>query len=639
MKKNLSNDLLAIKIQADKPVVAREDACVRIIEVIITPPSKQAKEKRSPLNISLVLDHSGSMHGEKLAYVKQAAAHVMDLLDPEDQVSVTIYDDEVDTLLHSHKATDRFKLDAKRKIQEVQSGGSTYLSGGWLRGCEEAAGKATGSSINRTLLLTDGLANCGIEDLEELATHSRELFRRGIATSCFGVGHDYNEHLLEAMANAGGGTFHYLETVNAIPLEFEREFNELVSVTLRETELGLVIPEGVEAKVSAGYSSEMRGDELSITLGSLYSGKETRVYITLSISKRDNHEPFILTATVRGKGEGDYVRDDTASLNFSLVSSSEESAQPQDQSLMERFAVVDMADKANEAIKRERAGDRDGASQLMQSSIKEHHTNMPASMIDKYEFLTQGLQIGLSESERKRYHQEEYFTKRGRDFVRDYRLKVVNGHMIARIEDRFILIDSGVETSFGIIPEWFFLNEVHKLPSSFQGVYAETISQMIGTQVDVVMGTDIMQNMNVSFEPTNELITFGLQSSFNLGKRIPLKNFKGVPVAKALINKSAGEVFIASGAKLSYVDQAIAADFSPEGTAKDFYPGIGEFETKVYRIPFMLGGAKFELRCGVLPSQFESTILTNGKRGILGVEFFEKFKVTLALPDHSMFIK
>jgi Ca-activated chloride channel family protein len=177
-------------------------------------------------------------------------------------------------------------------------------------------------------LLTDGLANRGIEDLEELATHSRELYRRGIATSCFGVGHDYNEHLLEAMANAGGGTFHYLETVNAIPLEFERDFNELVNVSLRDTELSLVLPTEVKAKVSAGYLSEVKDNKLSIALGSLYSGKEMKVYITLNLPRRDHDEPVILTATVRGKGEGDYLCEDTKFLNFSVVSADEESARP-----------------------------------------------------------------------------------------------------------------------------------------------------------------------------------------------------------------------------------------------------------------------------------------------------------------------
>ncbi|MFN2216652.1 MAG: hypothetical protein ACK2TS_06880, partial [Anaerolineales bacterium] len=69
-----------VKVLADKPVIAIDKSSTRIIEILITPPTIEEKKERAPLNLSLVLDRSGSMQGEKLHFVKQAAAHVLDLL-------------------------------------------------------------------------------------------------------------------------------------------------------------------------------------------------------------------------------------------------------------------------------------------------------------------------------------------------------------------------------------------------------------------------------------------------------------------------------------------------------------------------------------------------------------------------------
>ena len=85
-----------------------------------------------------------------------------------------------------------------------------------MRGCEQVALHVGGDVVSRTLLLTDGLANVGVTDRFELETHAAELRRRGVATSTFGVGHDFDEALLEAMATAGGGNFYYIEDARQI---------------------------------------------------------------------------------------------------------------------------------------------------------------------------------------------------------------------------------------------------------------------------------------------------------------------------------------------------------------------------------------------------------------------------------------
>jgi len=638
MKKQTENNEIQLTVLSDKGVISREKKTTRILEISITPPEKDQSNIRAPLNISLVLDRSGSMSGEKLNYVKRAAIHVLELLDEKDTASVVVYDDEIEMIVPSGNLTELFRKQAIHKVSTIQSGGSTNLSGGWLKGCEQVAACADGHTINRALLLTDGQANAGIQDAEELATHARELFRRGVSTSTFGVGLGYDEHLLEGMANTGGGNFHFLETINAIPVVFEREFNELVDIALRDVELVIKLPKGVRAYVAAGWPHEFKDDRMILTLGSLYAGRAQRIYVTLEIEPRTTEVETVFPITLRGKDKNDYIVELDGEVRFTSVSTDEEEKAVVDQSLMERYTEVHMADLANEALKKERSGDRVGATTLMQKSIQQNQANMSAPMRSKFDYMTSEMSVGMSEEARKRHHREEYENKRGRAQNREYELHLVNGHLITNIEGQSILIDTGIPISLGKTHELYFLNSVHPLSRDYMGVSMEYLEKMVGTPIDVVIGMDILKKYFVTFALPQHRLMISSQLSFPSIERIPMTSLMGVPIIKIGVDGKDQEVFLDTGAKLSYIKKEIAVKHPSVGKERDFYPGMGEFETQVYEIPFQLGTQKFNLRCGILPALLEATVLVTGKSGIIGSELCGKFMVTLAFPEDSMLI-
>ena len=639
MKKQTESNEIQLAVKSDKAVISREKKTTRILEISITPPEKDQSNTRAPLNLSLVLDRSGSMSGEKLDYVKRAAIHVLDLLDEKDQASVVVYNSEIQTIVPSGNLTEIFRKQAIHKVSTIQSGGSTNLSGGWLKGCEQVASGADGHTINRALLLTDGQANEGIQDAEELATHARELFRRGVSTSCFGVGLGYDEHLLEGMANNGGGNFHFLETINAIPVVFEREFNELVDITLRDVELVIKLPKGVRSYVAAGWPHEFKDDRMILTLGGLYVGRTQKVYVTLKIDPISTEVEPLFPVTLRGKDKNEYIVELAGEIRFASVSSDEEEKSALDQSLMERFTVIEMADKANEALKHEREGDRAGASKILNRSIMDHQANMSAPMRSKFQFMASQMEQGLDANSRKRYHQEEYFNKRSRDFIRDYRLELINGHLVAQIEKMSVLIDTGIPISIGDQNQWHFLNKVHDLSSSYMGVTPEYISRMTGSHVNVILGADILKMQPVTIHQKQQRITFGENNSLDPSKGFLISDFMGIPIIKTSIDKIQTDAFIDTGSKLSYVEKSIAAPYPTSGVDSDFYPGIGEFETQIYEIPFSIGTFHFTLRCGVLPDLLGKALFVTGKKVILGTELFEKFEVVLDFPEKMIWLK
>ena len=639
MAKQKKSNSLGVKVMADKPVFSTDKSCTRIIEIVIKPPIIEQKTERTPLNLSLVLDRSGSMHGDKLHFVKQAAAHVLDLLGPQDLASVTIYDDRVETIFPSGMMNEDNKLTAKQALSKVGSGSSTHLFGGWLRGCEQAAEGDNGHTLNRTLLLTDGLANVGERNPVQLGRHAREIFVRGVSTSCFGVGHGYDEHLLELMANNGGGNFHFLETMNAIPLVFEREFEELTHTSLRETIIRIKLHEHIHAEVSAGYQVDREQDELKIELGNLYSGKPTSIYVQLKFDKQIKDETIRIPVEIQGKDEADNPLSAQNVLEIHPVPASEELTTNQDKPLMERFATVDMADKANEAFKREKAGDRRGAHTIMETTFATHAANMPAAMQDKYKHLSQELLTGMDEGTRKRRHYQEYMNKRGREERMDYTLRLVNGHPVFELDGKKTLLDSGSPFSLGRESDLYFMNSVLPLSQEFLGVKLDTLSRLIGTPLDLMMGADILLKYSVLLDLPQELIQFSEMGTKIHGRTVPLRMMAGVPIVHCHANGSAIQAVFDTGSRLSYINRSLVGNSASIGKEKDFYPGVGEFETEIYQVSFDIGGIYLSLRTGVLPPMLESALALTGAQAILGTELLHNFVVWLNLSDGEMVLR
>jgi Uncharacterized protein containing a von Willebrand factor type A (vWA) domain len=226
-----------IEVITERPLfpAGREQTADLLIR--ITPPKVEAQTKRSPLNLSIVLDRSGSMEGEKIARAREAAAFCIDQLLAEDRVSLVIFDDVIDVLVASQPAENKAAI--KERISQIRARNSTALHEAWVRGGIEVSNHLMSDAINRILLITDGLANVGETNVDRIVTQAGELAARGVTTSTIGIGSDFNEDLLIPMAEAGRGNAWHVERAEDMARIFATEMEGLIAQVGHTVSLGL----------------------------------------------------------------------------------------------------------------------------------------------------------------------------------------------------------------------------------------------------------------------------------------------------------------------------------------------------------------------------------------------------------------
>jgi Ca-activated chloride channel family protein len=347
------------------------------------------------------------MAGEKLESVKKAAIHVLDLLSDQDKVSVVAFDDEIVTLTPGVQVTSSNRQEIKSVIRALTDRGSTDLGGGWIRGCQLIADSMNADGVNRCLLLTDGQANQGMIDADELAMHAREMHRRGVSTSTFGVGRGFNEHLLEAMSNQGGGKFYFIANPQEIPAIFAAELSELTAVVARGVELHVNIPQGVNVHVPGDWKQDLAAEKLTIFAGDMYSRQESEFYLRLDIPKEAGQANLSFQVEVTAKG-ADAPKPVNTGLTMMYADDALVDQAPLDREMLSRFAVVEVAEAANAALKLERMGRRSEARNALAQSIDEREEYLNRESSAYYKDMSARMALGMDEMDRKASHLRNY---------------------------------------------------------------------------------------------------------------------------------------------------------------------------------------------------------------------------------------
>jgi Ca-activated chloride channel family protein len=268
---------LTLNLEPDRDVVLSGSPQEVVVKVDLTAIGQKKHLKRTPLNIAVVLDRSGSMAGAKIEKARQAAMELVDHLAPGDIFSMITYSDQAQVLVPAQRIED--KESVKSRIARIRPGGSTALYAGVKCGAEQIESYLSEKRINRVMLLSDGLANIGPSSPADLRKLGRALSERGISVTTIGVGEDYNEDLMAGLAEASDANYYYVKDTEKLPGIFAKELGELMTVVARGVRIEITCPDGVRPLGFIGRPEKFEGLKAVIELSHFTPGQNRCLFL------------------------------------------------------------------------------------------------------------------------------------------------------------------------------------------------------------------------------------------------------------------------------------------------------------------------------------------------------------------------
>jgi Ca-activated chloride channel family protein len=225
--------------------------------------SEATEQDIRPLNVSLVLDKSGSMaDADKMSYLKESLFIFLEELDPEDIISIVVYDFKASVLLPAQSVGDGQAV--RSAIQQLQPGGSTNLHGGLMLGYAEVEKFFSADHNNRVILLTDGIANEGVTDPDDIAADSMAFNQQGIFLSTIGLGLEFNDELLHTLADQGKGNYHFINDADEMERVFKTEAAGLVQTVATDVWLTVELAPELQVQRVYGYEYDLQGGTMRV---------------------------------------------------------------------------------------------------------------------------------------------------------------------------------------------------------------------------------------------------------------------------------------------------------------------------------------------------------------------------------------
>lgn len=275
---------VSLQMDLDYGVLPADRTGRAIMKISLEAPPPPSGSERPPVNLVVVLDRSGSMQGDKLENAKEAAIEALRRLGPSDFFSVVIYDHNIETIVPAQSAANTEWIESR--IHGIRAGGYTALFGGVSQGAAELRKNMGAGHVHRMILLSDGIANVGPSNPDDLGRLGKALLKEGISVTTVGLGMDYNEDLMTRLSQNSDGNTYFVESSRDLPRVFTAELGDVLSVVARHVHIHIHFPDGVRPIRIIGRDGRLKSDGVELSFNQLY-GNQTK-YVLVEVEVEQN---------------------------------------------------------------------------------------------------------------------------------------------------------------------------------------------------------------------------------------------------------------------------------------------------------------------------------------------------------------
>jgi Ca-activated chloride channel family protein len=276
-----------------KAVLVGSDGRVQVQLTLSAPDAVSGELPRQPSDVLVVLDISGSMEGQKLAYAKRALHQLIGRIGPSDRFGLITYESSASLVVPMQAPGDGSLARWHRAVDALEASGGTNMSAGLDLASAQLGHSARNAHSARVLLLSDGHANEGDSSPRGLQARARRIVRTEDVLTTMGIGDDFNEDLMTSLAEVGTGNFYYLSRVETIGRFFDAELRASTQTVARALTLQFDAAPGSVVLDVSGYPMEQHGTRVSVRPGNLYAGQKRTLWVTLQVPTERRGEQAI----------------------------------------------------------------------------------------------------------------------------------------------------------------------------------------------------------------------------------------------------------------------------------------------------------------------------------------------------------
>jgi len=260
-----------------------QDGTARIELALAAAPDDARHGVRRPTDLVIILDRSGSMSGDKMEQARAAVRELISQLGVQDRFALVTYADDAVVAIPLEDADPHRHTPWMSAVSEIQPDGGTNMAAGLDLGLALVDRARGGERVPHVILISDGLANVGDATPAGLTARAQRAAHGEYMLSAIGVGADFNEQLMTALADAGTGNYYYVQNARDLGGIFARELDAARTTVAAGLAVRIDPAPGVEVLDAAGYPLEHDGGSVVFRPGSLFAGQERRIWVTVAV--------------------------------------------------------------------------------------------------------------------------------------------------------------------------------------------------------------------------------------------------------------------------------------------------------------------------------------------------------------------